>query len=88
MRLAPSRLVRGLISPNNTQADEVEFYKEEASKCVMRAQAGKKNKDALQGEQGSLQAQLSHQVRVAETTARRGTAKGRLVVLRVRFVLA
>ncbi|CAM9695145.1 unnamed protein product [Ascophyllum nodosum] len=45
-------------------ADEVEFYKEEASKCVMRAQAGKKNKDALQGEQGSLQAQLSHQERL------------------------
>eukprot|EP00752_Nemacystus_decipiens_P005268 g4778.t1 len=45
-------------------ADEINFFKQEAEKCRRRAEAAKKKKDKLQGEQGSIQAQLSQQERV------------------------
>lgn len=44
------------------KADEINFFKQEAEKCRRRAEAAKKQKDTLQGEQGSIQAQLSQQV--------------------------
>eukprot|EP00903_Cladosiphon_okamuranus_P009090 g8688.t2 len=45
-------------------ADEINFFKQEAEKCRRRAEAAKKQKDKLQGEQGSIHAQLSQQERV------------------------
>lgn len=45
------------------QSDEVRYYRGEADKCTMRAEAAKRDKDALQGEKGNIQAQLSHQVK-------------------------
>ena len=44
------------------QADEINFFKDESEKCFMRARNAKREKDTLQGEQGNVQAQLSHQV--------------------------
>lgn len=48
---------------DHIQSDEVRYYRSEANKCAMRAQAAKRDKDALQGEKGNLQAQLNHQVK-------------------------
>ncbi|CAM9113656.1 unnamed protein product [Pylaiella littoralis] len=45
-------------------ADEINFFKEEAERCRERADAAKKQKDRLQGEQGNVQAQLSQQARL------------------------
>ncbi|CAN0237896.1 unnamed protein product, partial [Ectocarpus fasciculatus] len=45
-------------------ADEIQFYAEEADRCRERAEAAKKKKDQLQGEQGSVQAQLTQQVQL------------------------
>ncbi|CAB1120817.1 unnamed protein product [Ectocarpus sp. CCAP 1310/34] len=54
-------------------ADEIQFYADEADRCRERAEAAKKKKDRLQGEQGSVQAQLTQQER--EVAARDGMMK-------------
>lgn len=57
-----SRLFVRLLFVKYFKADEIRFYQDEASKCADRAEAAKRKKGALQGEQGSLNAQLRHQV--------------------------
>lgn len=44
------------------QADEIKFCNDEAAKSTARALAAKNTKGSLKEEQGSLKAQLSHQV--------------------------
>lgn len=64
LHISPSLLSRCscVVFVGVAKADEISFSKQEAEKCRRRAEAAKKQKDNLQGEQGSVQAQLSQQV--------------------------